>query len=371
MTEVSKLDSTELHYIVYDPEAIWEQMMINYNNAGGDTLYPGDEKEMLLRSVLADITQAFAGVDNALRMMTLRYAVGEYLDNIGELRSCPRIRATPARATVTITTLPLGIVTTLAAGTAMTADGEMYYRLADDVPLTGYAQTLTAEIVADRSGIAGNGLLAGTQMSLAMSNISVSSIVVATDAAGGQETEDDETFRERIRAHLITSVTTGPSKQYEAAAMAVSSVILDAKASGGAGEVYISLILSTQTGAEALIQSVEDALNAKDVRPLTDTVIVSQATDVEYTLNVKYKSDGSSATNAAIAAAVASYQDWQDNKIGRAFDPDRLKALLYQAGCTRVIWDEGSAFDDGEVEYTEISVTDERCKGTITLTEDT
>ena len=362
------MDNTELHYITYDPEAIWDKMMENYNNAGGEILYPGDEKEMLLRSVLADITQAFAGVDNALRMMTLRYAVGEYLDMIGELRACPRIEASAARATVTITTLPLGIVTTLEAGTPMTADGEMYYRLVDDVPLTGYAQVLTAEIIADRTGIAGNGLLAGTQMTLAVASRSIDTIVVASDAAGGQAAEDDETYRERIRAHLITSVTTGPSRQYEAAAMAVSSNILDAKATGASGEVYISLILADQTGASALIAEVEDALNAEDVRPLTDTVIVSQATDVEYTLNVKYKSDGSSMVNAAIAEAVTEYQNWQDNKIARAFDPDRLMAMLYQAGCTRVIWDEGSEFDGGDVEYTEIAV-DERCKGTITLTE--
>ena len=49
------MDNTELHYITYDPEAIWEKMMENYNKAGGEILYPGDEKEMLLRSVLADI----------------------------------------------------------------------------------------------------------------------------------------------------------------------------------------------------------------------------------------------------------------------------------------------------------------------------
>ena len=362
------MDNTELHYITYDPDAIWEKMMENYNDAGGDTLYPGDEKEMLLRSVLADIVQAFAGVDNALRMMTLRYAVGEYLDMIGELRSCPRIQAKAARAAVTITTIGNGITGTIPAGTAMTADGEVYYLLAEDFPLTGYQQTATVEVIADRTGIAGNGLQSGTDMELSSKNLSILSIVSASDATGGQEAEADDVYRERIRTHLITSVTTGPARQYEAAAMAVSSVILDAKATGGSGEVDIFLILSDQTGAAALLDAVEEALNAEDVRPLTDTVTVSQATDITYTLTVKYKSDGSSATNAALSEAVAEYQDWQDNKIGRAFDPNRLMAMLYQAGCTRVIWDTGSEFGDGgSIEYTEISI-DERCKGTITLT---
>ena len=102
------MDNTELHYLTYDPDEIWDQMIENYVEAGGDILYPGDEKEMLLRSVQADIVQIFAGVDNALRMATLRYAVGPYLDVIGELRSCARIEASAATATVTITTNATG-----------------------------------------------------------------------------------------------------------------------------------------------------------------------------------------------------------------------------------------------------------------------
>ena len=121
-------------------------------------------------------------------------------------------------------------------------------------------------------------------------------------------------------------------------------------------------------GSAALIQSVADALNASDTRPLTDTVSVSKATDIPYTLNVKYQCDNSSAVTQAITDAVTDYQDWQDNSIGRAFNPDRLMAALYQAGATRVIWDTGSEFDDGgDVVYTEID-ENARCKGTITLT---
>lgn len=363
------MDDKELHYVTYDPDEIWKDMMLAYAQAGGDIIYPGDEKDMLLRSVLADITQVFAGVDNGLRMQTLRYAVGDYLDVIGENRNCERIKATAATATVTITTNATGEADTLAAGTAMTPDGEMFYTLAEDLPLTGSVQTLTASIVADRAGSAGNGLLTGTQMQMQSTHPAINSIIVASDATGGQEREEDEPYRERIRQYGLASVSTGPARQYEAAAKAVSSIILDANAVKlAAGSVGVYLILSTDTGAEALIQSVADALNAEDVRPLTDTVSVYKATDVPYTLNVKYQCDNSSAVTQAITDAVADYQEWQDNTIGLAFNPDRLMAALYQAGATRVIWGEGSKFDeDGDVTYTEIE-ENERCKGTITLT---
>ena len=364
------MDTTELHYVTYDPDAIWEAMMLAYIGAGGDVLYPGDEKEILLRSVQADIVQAFAGVDNALRMHTLRYAVGDYLDLIGELRGCARIEATKAKATVTITAKATGVTDTLEAGTAMTADGESFYLLDEDLTLTGYRQTATVPVTCERAGTAGNSLTAGTQLQLAVTNDNIESIVAASDAAGGDSREDDETYRARIRTYMLTAVTTGPQQQYEAVAKSVSSTILDAKAvNGGAGQVNVYLILSTQTGAAALLAEVAAALSAKDVRPLTDTVSVSQATDVEYTLNVLYQSDGSASVTSAVNAAALEYQNWQDNTIGRAFNPDRLMAALYQAGATLVTWDTGSAFDGGSVEYTPITDA-QRCKGTITLTQE-
>ena len=172
---------------------------------------------------------------------------------------------------------------------------------------------------------------------------------------------------ERIRTYGLTTVTTGPSSQYESVAMAVSSNIVDAKALKlSAGQVGVYLILSTQTGAAAILDAVEEALNGEDTRPLTDTVTVAQATAVPYTLVIQYQADAGSDVSAAFAAAVSEYQEWQDKKIGRAFNPDKLIAMLYQAGATRAVIGSGSSFNGGTAEYTEITES-ARCSGTISL----
>lgn len=361
------MDNTELHYLSYDPDAIWEAMIENYVEAGGDILYPGDEKEMLLRAVQADIVQVFAGVDNALRMQTLKYAVGDYLDILGEQKGCERIQAAAATADIIITTNAIGEASTLAAGTTMTADGSVFYQLTEDVSLTGYQETLTATIQAVKTGAEGNGLLAGVQMALAKTNAAVNSIITSTEATGGKDAEDDETYRERIREYGFASVTTGPSTAYEALAKSVSSQIVDAKAIYiSAGNITVYLLLSTQTGAAALIQTVIDTLSDADKRPLTDHVTVTQATDVPYELKLQYTYPSDTSIADAISAAVSEYQEWQDNTIGQAFNPDRLMALAYQAGATRVEWGAGSNFDGGVVAYTTIE-SNERCKGTITI----
>lgn len=361
------MDNTEVHYLTYDPEEIWDAMIAAYVDAGGDVLYAGDEKEMLLRGVQAMFVQVFAGVDAALRMDTLRYAVGDYLDIYGEKRNCTRIQAAQATATVKITFKATGVTKTIAAGTALTADGEMMYLLSEDVEQTGYAQEITAEIACQETGGAGNGLTSGTQMQFMVPNPAVESVYVTVAATGGQDAEDDESYRERIRTYGLINTTTGPSSQYESAAMNVTSEILDAHAVNlGAGVVGLYLILASDTGAAAILQSVSDALNAQTVRPLTDTVKVYQATEKSYTLKAKYARETGSNIETALSAAVQEYQEWQDNTVGRAFNPDKLMAMLYQAGALRVTWDAGSNFAGGDVKYTTIEES-ERCKGTITL----
>lgn len=365
------MDNTELHYLTYDPQEIWDQMMINYVEAGGDILYPGDEKEMLLRSVQADIVQIFAGVDNALRMQTLRYAVGPYLDMIGELRGCNRIVSSPAKATVTISTNATGTTGVLEAGTTMTADGSVFYALTEDLTLSEYQQDVTVEVECTQVGEIGNALTAGTEMQLSTSAYAehINSIIVATDAAGGNEEEDDDTYRERIREYGLSSISTGPAQQYESAAKAVSTNILDAKALNlGNGSVGIYLIFESSTGKAAIMQEVLDTLSADDTRPLTDYVHVYEATDIPYVLNILYEYNSGQNVSEAISEAVNEYKEWQENHIGRPFNPDRLMTSLYQAGCTRVTWGAGSVFGtNGAVEYTEIE-PNERCKGTISLT---
>lgn len=357
---------SELHYLTYDAEEMWEAMQMAYVDAGGDILYPGDEKEMLLRGVQSILMLSFAGIDNALRMDTLRYAVREYLDIYGEKRNCYRIRATAATAKAAIVFRATGEAKTISAGTLVTADGQVLYRTAEDIAVTGLAETIEAEIVCTQTGAAGNGLAAGTEMQFLMPEDAAESIACSESASGGQNEEDDETYRERIRTYGLSAVTTGTKEQYRSAAMSVSSEVVDAApVNAGDCTVNVYLLPASETGTEALIDAVEEALSPTDVRPLTDNVVVLLATKKTYTLNVQYTAEGVANINAAVASAVEAYQEWQDRAIGRHFNPDRLKALMYQAGCSLVVFGSGSAFDGGAAVYTEIE-ENEYCKGTIT-----
>lgn len=361
------MDNTELHYVTYDPDAVFEAMLTAYLEAGGDTIFGGDEKEMLLRAVQAIIVQAFAGVDNGLRMGTLRYAVGEYLDIIGDTRGCPRKQAVKATLTATITETTDGTASTLEAGTLLTATGEKLYALNEAVSITGTGATHTVRLTCTTAGADGNGLPTGTALQFMLPQDGVATVVTSSDAIGGENTEDDEAYRERIRMHSATLTTTGTALQYESTAKDVSQDVVDAKAlNEGAGVVGVYIIVDDDADPTTTVNAVSTKLNDPDYRPLTDTIIVSEADKLTYTINVEYRGETGVDIADSVSSAVATYADWQNNKIGQAFNPDRLMALLYQSGCTRVTWDAGSSFNGGPVQYTEIDAR-KRCLGTINV----
>lgn len=359
----------DVHFLTYDPDEMWAAGVQAYMEAGGNVLYPGDEKEMHLRGVQNVILLMFAGVDTALRMATLTDAVGSYLDMKGEDRLCPRIEASPAVAKVRISFKATGKALIIPAGAKMTADGMAFYAMVEAVEHTGLEQETDATVACVTAGVAGNGVPAGTVMRFVDGYAAVVKVTTTEASWGGQEREDDDTYRERIRQYGLASVTTGPASQYEAIARGVSTEVLDAKAvNSGAGQVKIYVILRAEEGAQSVLQQIETACAPEDARPLTDLVTAEVAQGIPYHISLSYKlpENATSGMTNAIGEKVNDYIEWQNNTLGRAFTPEMLISGLYGAGAVRVVLNEDSHFNNGACEYTEID-PGQRCAGTVTV----
>lgn len=363
------MNDNELHYIDVDPEELWDEMQNAYAEEGGDLLYPGDEKEMLLRAVQAIGINILMKVDSALRQDTLTYATGDALKEYGLKRYCEYMEATAATAEVTLTLRQTDMPRDLPEGTMLTADGVILWETTEDLYISGAAETIVVQIRCLTLGETGNGLELNTTMQFTEGLEGLTSAIVTQAASGGNDAEDEEAYRERIRSYGLATVTTGARMPYESMAKAVSSQILDARAlNDGDDEVGIYLITATGADTASIYAAVLAALSPEDVRPLNDNVSVYGATDKAYTLNVKVWYETGKQLTQSVADTIEEYKTWQDNTIGRAFNPEKLSAMLYQSGCERVQFTTGSSgIDGGSVEYTEISER-ARCKGTITPT---
>lgn len=362
------MDNTELHYITYDSEAIWADMMAAYQEAGGDTLYPGDEKDMLLHGVLNMFVLAFAGVDNALRMATLRYAVGEYLDLFGERRDCPRIQAQAAKCENVAFVMTAGEGRNIPKGTALTENGSVTWVTAEDKLWNGRAGTLFIPIVCTTAGTAGNALASGATLQLLASDANVASVTTTEAAQGGVDMETDEAYRARIQENASTPTAGGTAAWYKAVALAASDEVADALAISapelqetidstdyselwgtnaksaattavtgeGDGTVILFIRPTSNTASAELIQAVQDAVSADENRQLTEKVKVAAGVVGVVQISATVSYDGKTTTRTAIAEASERYMTWQNGQLGKALNLERLKAELYMAGATSV-----------------------------------
>ena len=135
----------------------------------------------------------------------------------------------------------------------------------------------------------------------------------------------------------------GPNGAYEARVKAVSADISAVSVTSPTpGVVDIRFVLTDgELPDEAMIEEVENALTPKDVRPLTDKVLVGSPETVEYTLAGKWFLSSSDSTllasiTKAVDAAVEGYRLWQRSKPGRDINPDELIARMRNAGAKRV-----------------------------------
>ena len=108
-------------------------------------------------------------------------------------------------------------------------------------------------------------------------------------------------------------------------------------------EVY-PLLQGGELPTEEVLRAVEEALNDRAVRPLTDCVNVKLPEVVEYEINCEYTINRSDATSAsaiemAAESAVEEYILWQMEKLGRDIEPTELIYRLKAAGVKRVkLW---------------------------------
>lgn len=116
----------------------------------------------------------------------------------------------------------------------------------------------------------------------------VSSAKALENFANGSSPENDEELRARILLSLADTSTAGSIESYESYTYKADERVADVKiANENAGDVNVYYYSKE---SDALMQSrIEENLNAEDVRPLTDTVIINPATIVNFSVNAELK----------------------------------------------------------------------------------
>lgn len=160
--------------------------------------------------------------------------------------------------------------------------------------------------------------------------------------------EADARLRERVQMALEGITTAGSRESYRFHALTASAEVADVgvdSPSPGLVRVTVLPIAEDGVASGALLDTVEAALNAEDVRPLTDAVQVQAATIIPQTIQATlYRNTGPSG-DAGADAAHAELPVWLDSirRLGAGLPRSGIFAALHQSGIARVALTEPAA----------------------------
>ena len=182
-----------------------------------------------------------------------------------------------------------------------------------------------------------------------MLNISVDPVAYVekveniTVTQGGADRENDRNLAERIYLMPSSWSVAGPDDAYIYWTKTFDAAIGDVRVhSDVPGEVEIRFMMQNgELPTSTMIEELGHFLESGDIRPLTDNVHVAAPAAHSYEIELTYYINSSDVNRISViqekaAKAVLDYIAWQKEEIGRDIIPDKLIAMLIQAGAKRV-----------------------------------
>jgi phage-related baseplate assembly protein len=337
-----------------DPNLILADMVATFEAAAGRTLQPAQVERLLINlyayreSLVRDAIQ-YAGQQNLLA-----FASFPMIDYLGGLLGVTRLGTVGASTTLQFTLAdPLNVQYSIPAATAVgTSDGQLSFATDSELIIAPGLTQGTVSATATTGGPAGNGYLPG-QINVQLSpSAQIASVTNLTVSAGGSAPETDDHYRIRIQAAPNEFSVAGPAAAYRFFALSADPSIVDVQIVSpvpGTVDVYVLTGPITVQPADApnpagladaaLLQKVQTLLSADEVRPLTDTVNVYPAVEVDYQIAATvtlYSDADPTATMAAANAAAVQFAVNQANRIGRDIVTSQIVSALSVPGVYEV-----------------------------------
>ena len=340
-----------MNFVNIDAKQIYEDIIVQFQKALGDVLYPGDERRIFLEQEVQIIVAIYNAINESAKQNLLMYARGEVLDAIGEEYDTKRLEAQKAECTIKFTVSSAQMKSVyIPKGTRVTPDGLLFFETVADAYIMPSQMEVSILACATVAGEEHNGFTPGQVKTLVDTIPFIGSVANTTTSEGGSSAEKDDNgtdiwsgYRGRIRLAASKTSTAGHELGYIYHAKSTDANIEDViVTSPNAGEILITALMKNgELPNETILERISMACNSKKVRPMTDKVTTAAPSVIEYALQLTYYisseySQEEKQTKDKVGQAIETYLAWQGSKIGRAINPDYLKQLILNAGAYKV-----------------------------------
>lgn len=351
---MSEIKYPDIEFLETDTETIISNMIALYEEAqkaaGRDSykVHPGSPERIFISWMAAIIVQQRSLINDIAKMNVPRYAAQseneDYLDNLAEIfKDTARLPASPASATFRFyISEPQEQSTIIPAGTRISFDGVIMFATNEVLEIKAGETSGEVEAVCTQPGTVGNGLAIGQVKEVVDLFDHYWKAENITTTSGGAEKEDNASYYERMRESMESFSTAGPINGYIYHTKSISSAIHDVVAiSPNPGVIDIRILLQNgELATDAFLKEIKEKLNADDIRPLTDFVIVSNPESVDFYVDVTFyiikDNNNPAIIETNVREAVDGYIKWQTEKMGRDINPSYLTQMMMEAGAKRV-----------------------------------
>jgi len=322
---------TDVNVILAENIALFEEIT-------GRPLQPAQVERLIVNMISYRETKLRQDIQDACLQGLVSFARAPFLDFLGELVGAFRLAASPASTTFDVILVTGHTGVTIPQGTRVSSpDGKAVFSTVEDVVVTAGVTTATVDANCTVDGTAGNGYGVGIVTNILDPQAYIVSMTNNIATAGGAEQEDDTAYRARIVLATAQFSTAGSINSYAFHALSANPGIIDVSVTSPApGDVLVLPLMEDGSITPAqVITQVTTAVNAENVRPLTDTVTVAAPTQVLYalTLNVKYFSEFiGQDIPAKVQAAAQSYVDGKRQKLGQDILESQIKGATMLEG---------------------------------------
>jgi phage-related baseplate assembly protein len=281
-------------FVPVNPQGIVDEMVAYYESAEtglGKKIEPASIERLLINGFAYRESLLRNAINDTGVMNLLRFAPAPMLDYLGELVGVSRIPAVPSGCTLLLTFAGNTTPIVVPEGTRIGAqDQKVFFRTIEAVSVPANTVNVSVKAECDTAGLVGNGYNQG-EINLIMDPVAYLAEATNSDVtAGGAEEEADERLRERIKLAPSAFSTAGSINAYKFWALTANPLIVDVsvpRVPVVPGEVRIyPLMESGDVTPSEVIDQVKAAVEPDNVRPLTDTPVVTSPTRIDYTLQV-------------------------------------------------------------------------------------
>jgi len=275
-------------FINREPSFVMDEIKAQMETMLGRQIQPAQFEQLILQIIAYREVLLLERFNAGMAQMLFQFSNAPILDYIAGLVAVERLPASNAGCIVQYTLVPgHGNVVIPAGSRVGTFDSRFIFQTADDLEIPSGVDSVEVLATAQQAGKEANGYDIG-EVNLILDPFAfVSTAFNLTVTGGGADIESDESLRERIKLAPHQYTTAGSRQSYIYHAKSASPAIIDVSVSSPIpGTVFIVPLLLEGNYAQVL-QDIYDACSADTVRPLTDTVIVAEPTEIHYDIEVE------------------------------------------------------------------------------------